>query len=102
MRILLATLLVCGGLLLAAMPLVTCGRCSGRGTVVYDFKWDSSLGVPCERCCPHGLIEPGRKVSALSNRFPKHRPVPTVEELSRVFDLPKIGPNGLLRYQGFR
>jgi hypothetical protein len=89
-------------LVFAFVPLAECHLCNGSGKRLCSFGDTCWVGVSCPRCCTDGFIEKGRKVSLASNWFPKVYPELSEDDVRRIQKLGKSGPNGELRYVGYR
>jgi hypothetical protein len=100
--IVLLCVLLLAALTLATAPVSRCGPCGGVGERFAAEIGGTSIPLACPRCCPHGFIEPGRKVTVIRNWLPGLTTRLNRADVDTALQQPKVGPDGLRRFQGYR
>lgn len=99
--VLLPGLLLGVALLVTLAPVARCGLCRGQGECFADEIGGTWVNLACPRCCPHGYIEPGRKVAPIRNWLPGLTPALTRADVEKALRQPEA-PSGLRRVRGYR
>jgi hypothetical protein len=89
-------------LFIATAPVSRCGLCGGVGERFAAEVHATEIHLACPRCCPHGFIEPGRKATVIRNWLPGLTTRLTRADVDKALRQPKVGPDGLRRFQGYR